>query len=108
LAYKKSLGISLVSRDIRNYNLTLEPRGATSSSPLKRIETQHQKSHKEEYHLSVLGYHHLCTKTLPWPVRSERLLEETERLRVENPKCKELLNEIAVARICVEEVVARG
>jgi len=36
------------------------------------------------------------------------LLEETEELRVENPNCKELLNEIAVARICVEEGVARG
>lgn len=43
-----------------DYNFTLEPREATASSLLKRIETQHHKSHEEEYHLSILGYRRLC------------------------------------------------
>jgi hypothetical protein len=49
----------------------------------------------------MLGYRHLCTKPSFSSARSGRSLEETEGLRVENSNCKEVLNEITVARISV-------
>jgi len=105
--YTKRHGISLVSRDSRNYIFTLEPRGATdhhySKGSKHNIRNYTRESTAFLFLVSPPLHQHFT-----FTCRSGRLLEETEELRVENPNCKESLNGIAVARICVKEGVARG